>query len=122
MLSAPLLANTFHNILLGDIWTSQSVLFLIIMVKLRDFKELVYIFSFIFKVLTTLTPFLNVKKDFKDILVTPGYRQSHRSEISLSYRYHNHGRNYLNDRPSLRSAPGTYILIYSYYDCWQSLF
>lgn len=58
---------------------------------------------------------------WKKIPATWGYWQRHRSEISLSYRYHNHGRNYLNDRPSLRSALGTNILIYSYHDCWQSL-
>lgn len=50
-----------------------------------------------------------------------GYQERHRSEITLSYRYHSHGRNYLNDRPSLSSAPGTTTLIYSCHVCWQSL-
>lgn len=46
----------------------------------------------------------------------------HRSEISLSYIYCYHGPNYLTDIPSLISATGTNILIYSYHDCWQWLF
>lgn len=60
-------------------------------------------------------------KNFKDVLVTRRYWQIHRSEISLSYRHNHDGHNYLNDRPSLGSARGTKIPIYSDYDCWQSL-
>lgn len=61
------------------------------------------------------------KKNLKDILLTRRYWQIHRSEISLSYRCNHDGHNYLNDRPSLGSPPGTNIPIYSYYDYWQSL-